>query len=153
MVMLTDRRRHARNPIDWPVSIYYPHLGMFINGRSVDVSKGGAKIRLPLAAPIRPGQIVELNFPRTTTLAKVAGCFSRIKTAWVVRVEAGSQEDGAPSGPASSAESIHSSGGFEGLSGPAVLTAPAAAKKRVRRPKRQFVAVRFDRNALAKLSH
>ena len=84
MVTLAERRRHQRNNIDWPVSVYVPRLGMFINGRSVDVSQSGAKVSLPIAAPIRPGQVVELNFPRTSTLAKVAGCFSRIKTALVV---------------------------------------------------------------------
>jgi hypothetical protein len=87
MVTLADRRQHKRNDIDWPVSVYHPRLGMFINGRSVDVSSGGAKITLPIAAPIKPGQVVELNFPRTTMLARAAGCYSRIKTAVVVRVD------------------------------------------------------------------
>lgn len=87
MVTLADRRQHKRNQIDWPVSVYSPRLGMFINGRSVDVSSGGAKISLPIAVPLRPGQIVELNFPRTTTLAQAAGRYSRIKTGVVVRVD------------------------------------------------------------------
>lgn len=87
MVQMAERRRHTRNRIDWPISLYHPALGMFINGRSIDVSRGGAKVSLPLNVPIRTGQTVEVNFPRTSTLAKVAGCFSRIKTARVVRVE------------------------------------------------------------------
>jgi len=87
MVMLAERRTDTRSRIDWPVSVYHPHLGMFVNGRSVDVSRGGARIRLPFRVPVRSGQVVELNFPRTATLAKVAGRFSRIKTARVLRVE------------------------------------------------------------------
>ncbi|MCG3178842.1 MAG: hypothetical protein BIFFINMI_01172 [Phycisphaerae bacterium] len=94
MVMLADRRSSARNKIDWPVSVYCPHLSMFINARSVDVSRSGAMINLPYLAPIRPGQVVELNFPRTATLAKVAGCFSRIKTARVIRVQPQQQVGG-----------------------------------------------------------
>jgi len=42
---------------------------------------------LPLTAPIRPGQIVEMNFPRTLALAKEKGQFARIKRGRVVRVE------------------------------------------------------------------
>ncbi len=87
MVKLAERRRHQRSRIDWPVSLYHPDLGMFLNGRSVDVSRGGARVDLPTAVPIKPGQTIEVNFPRTATLAKLAGSYSRIKSARVVRVE------------------------------------------------------------------
>jgi c-di-GMP-binding flagellar brake protein YcgR len=87
MVMMIERRAEPRTSIDWPVSVYHPYAEQFLNARSVDVSRGGAKIRLDDNAPVTVGQTLELNFPRTATLAKVAGCFSRIKTARVVRVE------------------------------------------------------------------
>lgn len=124
MVTLSDRRQHRRNPVDWPVSVYFPRLGRFINGRSVDVSQSGARVSLPIAVPLRAGQVVELNFPRTTTLAKMAGCFSRIKTAMVVRVE----------------------------SDPMTACSPGATPgvvAQIRRPARQTVAVHFDANALS----
>jgi hypothetical protein len=143
MVTMADRRRHVRNRIDWPVSVYHPRLGMFINGRSVNVSQSGAMLSLPIAVPIRPGQVVELNFPRTTTLAKMAGSFSRIKTALVVRVEAEQSE-------AEQAEAAANAPHFAKMDGtlsaaPALLTAPAKLK----RPVRQTVAVHFDKNALS----
>ncbi|MDD4891453.1 MAG: PilZ domain-containing protein [Phycisphaerae bacterium] len=128
MVTMMDRRRHQRNQIDWPVSVYHPRLGMFVNGRSVDVSQSGAKISLPIAVPLRPGQVVELNFPRTSTLAKMAGCFSRIKTALVVRIEAES--------PASQKDS------------PAAGADPWLGVSQ-KRSRRQTVAVHFDKNALS----
>jgi hypothetical protein len=37
--------------------------------------------------PIRLGHIVEINFPRTVTLAKRKGQFARIKSGKVVRVD------------------------------------------------------------------
>ncbi len=137
MVTMADRRRHSRNDIDWPVSVYHPRLGMFINGRSVDVSQGGAKVSLPLAVPIRRGQVIELNFPRTTTLAKMAGRFSRIKTALVVRVEDAPVDPPEPFEPSH----VHEGGGA------ATLMAPSRARSK--RAARKYVAVQFDKHALS----
>jgi len=47
----------------------------------------GVFITLPVTAPIRTGHLVELNFPRTETLAKEKGQFARIKTGKIVRVD------------------------------------------------------------------
>jgi hypothetical protein len=139
MVTLADRRQFHRNEIDWPVSVYVPRLAMFVNGRSVDVSQSGAKVSLPLAVPIRAGQVLELNFPRTTTLAKMAGCYSRIKTALVVRVEG----DASPAKPA---EPFYiGAGQHVGGVAPALMAAPAKAS----RSKRQVIAVHFDKKALS----
>jgi len=40
-----------------------------------------------MTTPIQPGNIVEVNFPRTTTLAKQKGQFARIKKGRVIRVD------------------------------------------------------------------
>ena len=42
---------------------------------------------LPITTPVQAGNIVEINFPRSTTLAKEKGGYSRIKSGKVVRVE------------------------------------------------------------------
>jgi hypothetical protein len=155
MVTLADRRQFHRNQIDWPVSVYVPRLAMFVNGRSVDVSQTGAKVSLPLSVPLQPGQLVELNFPRTSTLAKLAGSFSRIKTAMVVRIEDDSpKSDDAPALSLFSAPG-NSDGSFESLM--QAQTAVSIAKpqsavaksRKTSRPRRQYVAVRFAKDALS----
>jgi hypothetical protein len=40
-----------------------------------------------MTTPVHPGNVVELNFPRTTGLAKEKGQFARIRKGRVVRVE------------------------------------------------------------------
>jgi hypothetical protein len=40
-----------------------------------------------MTTPVRAGNIVEINFPRTAALAKEKGQFARIKNGRVVRVE------------------------------------------------------------------
>jgi hypothetical protein len=42
---------------------------------------------MPVTAPIRAGHTVELNFPRTLSLAKRKGGFARIKAGKGVRIE------------------------------------------------------------------
>ena len=86
MVCSAEQRRSARSPIDWPVSMWHPQTNRFVNGRSVNISKGGALITLPPTASLQCGQIVELNFPRTEKLAREIGQYSRVKTAQVVRL-------------------------------------------------------------------
>lgn len=44
-------------------------------------------LTLPLKTPLQPGQDVELNFPRTKSLAQDKGSFARIKNAKVVRID------------------------------------------------------------------
>jgi hypothetical protein len=40
-----------------------------------------------MTTPVRPGQTVEINLPRTPSLAKERGGFARIKGGKVVRVD------------------------------------------------------------------
>jgi hypothetical protein len=83
----TESRRDVRTDLAWPVSVWLPESNRFFNGKSQNISKGGALLTLPMAAPVRAGHVVEVNFPRTLALAKVKGQFARIKTATVVRVD------------------------------------------------------------------
>lgn len=87
MQALTEQRKDNRSSVSWPVSVWIPQANRFFNGRSCNISKTGVLITLSVTAPVRPGQVVELNFPRTETLAKEKGQFARIKTGKVVRVD------------------------------------------------------------------
>jgi hypothetical protein len=82
-----EQRRHTRTNLNWPVSIWLPEANRFFNGRSANISRTGVLVSLPMTTPVRPGHLVEVNFPRTTTLAKEKGQFARVKCGKVVRVE------------------------------------------------------------------
>ena len=82
-----ENRRETRTDLKWPVSIWLPEANRFFNGKSVNVSKGGALVDMPMSTPVRTGHLLELNFPRTMVLAKQKGQFARVKTAKVVRVD------------------------------------------------------------------
>ena len=82
-----DQRQDVRADLNWPVSVWLPQANRFYNAESVNVSKGGACISVPMTAPLKAGSYVEINFPRTARLAKQKGSFARIKTGKVVRVE------------------------------------------------------------------
>ncbi|MCE5185803.1 MAG: PilZ domain-containing protein [Planctomycetaceae bacterium] len=84
---IVEQRRNVRSDIAWPVSIWMPDANRFFNGKSVNVSQGGAYISLPMTSPVREGHEVEVNFPRTTSLAKQKGQYARIKNARVIRVD------------------------------------------------------------------
>jgi hypothetical protein len=87
METLTDQRRDARTNLSWPVSIWVPAAHRFFNGRSANISKTGVFVTVPITTPVRAGHRVEINFPRTETLAEQKGGFARIKSGKVVRVE------------------------------------------------------------------
>lgn len=87
METLVEQRKDSRNNVSWPVSVWIPEANRFFNGRSCNISKTGVFITLPVMAPVRPGHIVEINFPRTEALAKEKGQFARIKSGKVVRVD------------------------------------------------------------------
>lgn len=89
METFVEQRKNARTGLSWPVSLWLPEANRFFNGRSANVSKTGVFIMVPMTAPVRPGHAVEINFPRTITLAKEKGRFARIKSGKVVRVERG----------------------------------------------------------------
>jgi len=82
-----EQRRDVRSDLSWPVSIWLPEANRFFNGKSVNVSKGGAFISVPMTTPVRAGHEIEINFPRTMSLAKQKGQYARIKHAKVLRVE------------------------------------------------------------------
>jgi hypothetical protein len=87
METLVEQRKNARTKLSWPVSLWLPEANRFFNGRSDNVSKTGVFITVPMTTPVRSGHTVELNFPRTVTLAEEKGQFARIKSGKVVRVE------------------------------------------------------------------
>ena len=82
-----EQRKEIRSDLSWPVSIWLPEANRFFNGKSVNVSRGGAYISVPMTTPVRPGHEIEVNFPRTMSLAKQKGQYARIKNAKVVRVD------------------------------------------------------------------
>ena len=87
METLVEQRKEARTELSWPVSIWLPEANRFFNGRSSNISKAGVFVTVPITTPVRAGHLVEINFPRTTALAKRKGSFARIKGGEVVRVE------------------------------------------------------------------
>lgn len=82
-----EQRQNIRQDLSWPISIWLPEANRFFNGKSVNVSKGGAFISVPLTTPVAVGNEIEINFPRTQTLAKEKGQYARVKSAKVLRVD------------------------------------------------------------------
>jgi hypothetical protein len=82
-----EQRQEGRTNLAWPVSIWLPEANRFFYGRSANISKTGVFITVPVATPIKAGNAVELNFPRTEKLAKEKGGYARIKLGKVVRVD------------------------------------------------------------------
>jgi len=87
MKTLTEQRKGSRTDLSWPVSVWLPEANRFFNGRSCNISKKGVFFTVPVATPVRAGQAVEINFPRTAVLAKEKGQFARIKGGKVVRID------------------------------------------------------------------
>jgi len=87
METLIEQRKDSRSSLSWPVSVWIPDANRFFNGQSANISKTGVFIRVPMTMPIRPGNVIEINFPRTAALAKKKGQFARIKTGKVVRID------------------------------------------------------------------
>lgn len=87
METLVEQRRERRTDLKWPVSVWLPEAKRFFAGRSANISKVGVFITVPITTPVRPGSIVELNFPRSDTLAREKGQYARIKKGRVVRVD------------------------------------------------------------------
>jgi hypothetical protein len=82
-----EQRNDTRSDLAWPVSVWLPEASRFFNGKSVNISKGGVFISVPMTTPVKAGHDVEINFPRTAALAKEKGKFARIKSGRVVRVD------------------------------------------------------------------
>jgi hypothetical protein len=87
METAVEQRKHTRTTLSWPVSIWLPAAKRFFNGQSNNISKTGVFLSVPITTPVRPGHIVEVNFPRTMALAEEKGQFARIKSGKVIRVE------------------------------------------------------------------
>jgi hypothetical protein len=87
METITEQRRDTRTNLSWPVSIWLPEANRFFNGQSLNISRTGVFLSVSVTTPVHAGNVVELNFPRTVTLARQKGGFARIKTGKVVRVE------------------------------------------------------------------
>jgi len=87
MDTLVEQRREKRTNLTWPVSIWLPEANRFFNGRSANISKVGVFITVPMTTPLRAGSTVELNFPRSESLAEKKGQYARIKKGRVVRVD------------------------------------------------------------------
>ena len=87
MDTMIELRKDERTSINWPVSVWMPDVNRFFNGQTANVSKGGAYFKVPATMPVRQGNILEVNFPRTEQLAKEKGQYARIKCGKVVRVE------------------------------------------------------------------
>ena len=82
-----ENRKCNRTELTWPVSLWLPDANRFCNGTTINVAKGGVLLSLPMAVPVKPGHVVEINFPRTINLARKKGQFARIKSGRVIRVE------------------------------------------------------------------
>lgn len=87
METLVENRSAARTNLSWPISMWLPEANRFFNGRSTNISKSGVYMTVPMTAPVKEGQVVEVNFPRTEALAKEKGGYARIKTGKVIRIE------------------------------------------------------------------
>jgi len=84
---LVEQRKSTRTNLSWPVSVWLPEANRFFNGRSTNISNSGVYVAVPMTMPVRAGNVVEINFPRTMALARKKGQFARIKSGKVVRVE------------------------------------------------------------------
>ena len=82
-----EQRQKSRTQLSWPVSIWLPEANRFFQGRSRNISQTGVYIQAPVSTPVKEGQVVEINFPRSDSLARQKGQYARIKTGTVVRVE------------------------------------------------------------------
>ncbi len=87
METMVENRRQERTDLNWPVSVWMPECNRFFNGISANISKSGVLMNMPIATPVKVGNIVELNFPRTKSLAEEKGSYSRIKSGKVVRID------------------------------------------------------------------
>ena len=85
--MVAEQRQNIRQDINWPISIWLPEANRFFNGKSMNVSRGGAFISIPMTTPVAEGNEIEINFPRTEALAKQKGQYARIKNARILRVD------------------------------------------------------------------
>ena len=87
METVVEQRQEKRTELLWPVSVWLPEANRFFNARSANISKGGVVVEMPMTTPVRAGNLVEMNFPRTMPLAQEKGGYARIKSGKVIRVD------------------------------------------------------------------
>ena len=87
METLVEQRTETRTELSWPISMWLPNANRFFNGLSSNISKTGVFVKLPMTTPVSEGNIVEINFPRTSALAQQKGQYARLKKGRVVRVD------------------------------------------------------------------
>lgn len=87
MACICEHRSSERTEVCWPISVWHPKALRFFNGQSNNVSSNGALVVLPMSVPVREGQDLEINFPRTEPVAHKKGQFARIKKGRVIRVD------------------------------------------------------------------
>ena len=87
METLVEQRTETRTELSWPVSMWLPNANRFFNGHSSNISKTGVFVNLPMTTPVREGNTVEINFPRTSALAEEKGQFARLKKGKVIRID------------------------------------------------------------------
>ncbi len=92
---LVEQRRETRTALSWPVSVWVPKANRFVNGHSANISKTGVFLKVPMTTPGGPRSAIEINFPRTSSLAEQKGQYARIKQGKVVRVDRESTLDDA----------------------------------------------------------
>ena len=87
MTCVCEQRSSERTEVCWPISVWHPKALRFFNGQSNNVSSNGVLVVLPMSVPVREGQDLEINFPRTEPVAHKKGQFARIKKGRVIRVD------------------------------------------------------------------
>jgi len=85
---LTERRQNRRYQLDWSACIWHDATKRFYSAKSVDISATGALVRIPLSAPIRVAEKIEVNFT-VPDGADPDQCASKVFSAKVVRVNRG----------------------------------------------------------------
>jgi len=84
----TERRQNRRYHLDWAACIWHDATKRFYTAQSVDISATGALVRIPLSAPIRVTEQVEVNFT-VPDGPDPDQCASKVFSAKVVRVNRG----------------------------------------------------------------
>lgn len=87
MEAIAEQRTQPRTELTWPVSVWLPQCNRFFNAHTANISSGGLLAKMPVTTPVKEGNIVEVNLPRTHSLAKEKGRYARVMTGKVVRVE------------------------------------------------------------------
>jgi len=87
MTATIEQRYQTRTELCWPVSVWLPEANRFFLGHSANISRTGVMLNVPMTIPVKEGNVVEINFPRTSGLAEKKGGYARIKSGKVVRIE------------------------------------------------------------------